>query len=185
MNAAARFTGLARLLHWLMAIMILAMLFIGVGMISTVSSRYQVLVGIHRPLGIAILVLAVIRLAYRLLSPVPPLPAHMSSAERALAKLSHYLLYVLMIAMPLIGWAMLSAQNYPIVLWGPWHLPPILSPDPMLYAFLRRAHTYLAYLFFATILAHFAAALMHALIHRDGVFASMAPWSQDRPRLSP
>jgi cytochrome b561 len=167
---------LTRLLHWLMAAMVLTMLFIGVGMVSTVSGRYHELIALHRPLGIAILVLVVVRLVNRLLNPGPPLPAHLNGLERFAAKASQVLLYGLMILMPLVGWGMLSAARYPIVLIGSVHLPPILPHDPMLYTTLRRTHTVLAYALFATFLAHFAGALMHALIYRDGVFISMAPW---------
>jgi cytochrome b561 len=159
-----------------MAAMVLTMLFIGVGMVSTVSGRYHALIGIHRPLGIAILVLALIRLANRLLNPGPPLPAHLNSLERCAARASQVLLYALMILMPLVGWAMLSAGGYPIVLAGAVHLPAILPQDLPVYALLRRTHTLLAYAFFATFIAHFGAALMHGLIYRDGVFASMVPW---------
>jgi len=163
-----------------MAAMVLSMLFIGVGMVSTVSGRYHGLIAIHRPLGIAILVLVVIRLINRLLHPGPPLPAHLNALERFAAKASQVLLYALMILMPLIGWAMLSAAGYPIVLAGAVHLPAILPHDPALYALLRRAHTLLAYTLFATFMAHLGAALVHALIYRDGVFTSMAPWRSRR-----
>jgi cytochrome b561 len=141
-----RFTAFSRLLHWLMAALVLAMLLIGVGMVSSVSERYHLLLSIHRPLGIAILALVVIRIINRLLNPAPPLPAHLPLWQRAAAKLSHLVLYALMLALPLVGWAMLSAGGYPIVLYAPLQLPPLLSPDPMLYALLRQAHTYLAYL---------------------------------------
>ena len=70
-----RFTLLQRGLHWLMAVCVLAMLFIGVGMVSTVMPKYLTLVSIHKPLGIAILVLALIRLALRMRYGAPPLPA--------------------------------------------------------------------------------------------------------------
>jgi cytochrome b561 len=159
-----------------MAAMVLTMLFIGVGMVSTVSGRYHGLIAIHRPLGIAVLVLVVIRLVNRLLHPGPPLPAHLNTLERFAAQASQVLLYALMIMMPLIGWAMLSAAGFPIVLAGAVHLPAILPHDPALYALLRRAHTLLAYTLFATFMAHLGAALVHALIYRDGVFTSMAPW---------
>ena len=81
-----------------------------------------------------------------------------------------------MLAMPVVGWAMLSAGGYPIVLVGALHLPPIAPHDGALYTLLRRAHAGLAFLFFATILLHLAAALFHALVRRDGVFEAMAPW---------
>ncbi len=179
MTGEPQFTALSRLLHWLMAAMILAMLFIGIAMVASLAD-YHDLVSIHRPLGIAILVLVVVRIANRLFNPPPPLPRHMAAWERLAAKSSHLVLYGLMIAMPLVGWGMMSAERYPVTLWGSLVLPPILPHDPMLHAALRGLHTWLAYLLFATILAHLAAALMHALIHRDGVFASMAPWKPRR-----
>jgi cytochrome b561 len=170
-----RFTLVQRLLHWLMALFILAMLFIGVGMVSTVMPKYLTLVSIHKPLGIAILVLAVIRLAVRLRSGAPPLPADLPAPMKRAAELSHYALYALMIAMPLIGWAMLSAAAYPVTLFPGLILPAILPPSDRLHALLWSAHFYLAFAFFALILLHLAAALFHALVRCDGVFQSMAP----------
>lgn len=175
MSGVERFSILSRLLHWLMAILVLAMLFIGVGMVTSLAN-YHRLVAIHEPLGIAILALVAIRLVNRLLSPPPPLPAEMPGWQRFAALASHALLYALMFALPLVGWAMLSAADYPIVLAGSLHLPAILPHDATLYAMLHKTHSILAYLLFATFLVHLAAALLHALIHRDGVFGSMASW---------
>jgi len=172
-GAIPMFSPLQRVLHWLMAAAIVAMLFIGVGMVSTVAPRYATLVTIHKPLGIAILVLALLRLFVRLRNGAPPLPADLPWWQALAAKASHVLLYALMIAMPLIGWSMLSAGGYPVVLCGSFRLPAILSPDPTLHATLRSAHTWLAFLLFATILLHLAAALFHGLVRRDGVLASM------------
>jgi cytochrome b561 len=172
--AQARFTLFARLLHWLMAVLILAMLFIGVGMANTEQPVFGTLIGIHKPLGIAILVLVAIRLIYRLFSPAPPLPPDMPLPMRLAAKGTHILLYVLMFAVPLVGWAMVSAGRYPIVTIGPVQLPPILPQNELLYAALRGWHTVLAYLLFVTFLAHLGAALFHGLIRRDGVLESMA-----------
>jgi cytochrome b561 len=170
-----QFTGFSRMLHWTMAVLILAMLFIGIGMVSSLSD-YHWLVSTHRPLGILILVLVAIRLVNRLVNPAPPLPQSMPAWQRFAAHASHVVLYALMFALPLVGWGMLSAARYPIVLYGPLELPPILPHDVALYAVLRTAHTVLAFLLFATFIAHFTAALMHALIYRDGVFPSMASW---------
>ena len=170
-----RFNPLQRTLHWVMAVCILTMLFIGVGMASTIAPEYLTLVNIHKPLGILILILALIRLIVRLRYGAPPLPVDLPEPMKLAAYLSHYALYALMIAMPLIGWAMLSAAEYPVVLWpGVW-LPPILPLSPSLHTALWNAHFYLAFLFFALILMHLAAALFHALIRRDVVFDSMGP----------
>jgi cytochrome b561 len=175
-----QFTALSRLLHWAMAAMVLSMLCVGVAMVASLAN-YHALVSIHRPLGIAILLLVAVRFVNRLFNPPPPLPATMPRAERLAATASELTMYGLMFALPLIGWGMLSAARYPIVLYGPLRLPFILPQDPLLYAVLRKAHTLLAYLFFLTFLAHFGAILFHALIVRDGIFQRMTPWNV-RPR---
>jgi cytochrome b561 len=162
-----------RVLHWVMAAMILAMLAIGIAMVSSLSA-YHDLVAVHRPLGIAILVLVAIRLTVRLTRPAPVLPEDMPRPMQLAAHASHVLLYGLLFVLPLVGWGMLSAGGYPIVLYGPIHLPPILPHNDALYAALRPLHTALAFLLFATFLAHLGAALAHAFIFRDGVFQTMA-----------
>jgi len=171
-RAPAKFNLLARLLHWLMAVGIIAMLFIGVGMVASVSERHQWLLQIHKPLGIALLVLVCLRLATRLYKGAPALPADLPVYQRLAALASHVLLYALMFAMPLIGWAMVSAGGYPVTV-GAWQLPPIAPADAALFAWLRGAHRYLAFLLFATVLLHLAAALFHGWIRRDGVLTSM------------
>lgn len=175
MSTTTRFTLLSRVLHWLMAAMVLTMLFIGIAMVSSVAD-YHRLLAIHRPLGISILVLVAIRLINRLVSPPPPLPREMPNWQRVTAEGSHIVLYFLMFAMPLVGWAMLSAGGYPIQLFGALHLPRIMPHSAQLYSLLRPLHTVLAFILFATFLAHFSAALAHALVFRDGVFQSMASW---------
>ncbi|HUA24320.1 MAG TPA: cytochrome b/b6 domain-containing protein [Steroidobacteraceae bacterium] len=188
MNEATRpFSPAARLLHWLMALLILTMLFIGVGMVATVSEWHNWLVGIHKPLGIAILLLAIVRLVVRIRRPPPPLPADLPAPQKLAAHASHWLLYALMIAMPLIGWAMLSAGGYPVMLGSSLRLPPIWPFDPVAFAVLRHLHTWLGLLLFLTFLAHLAAALYHGLIRRDGVLSSMtgAGFHHDFPAASP
>jgi cytochrome b561 len=169
-----RFTALQRLLHWLMAICILAMFFIGVGMLSTVMPKFLRLVTIHKSLGIAILVLALIRLVVRLRYGAPALPADLPEPMKLAAHLSHYALYASMIAMPLLGWGMLSAAAYPVVVFGGVYLPAILPQSDSLHTWLWGAHFYLAFAFFGLVLMHVAAALFHALVRRDGVFETMA-----------
>ncbi|MHC2017693.1 cytochrome b [Methylobacterium sp. CM6247] len=175
-----RFTVIARALHWTMAPMILAMLLIGLWLAGTVSPSYDLFLRIHRPLGVAVLVLAVLRLGYRLTHRPPSLPTSLPAVQKFGARASHLALYTLMIAMPLVGWAMLSAAQIPIVLYGPLQLPPIVPHSLSLYAVLRKAHTFLAYLLIATFLLHLAAALFHRLIRRDGVFESMASLGNTR-----
>ena len=170
----------SRLLHWTMAAMVLAMLGIGVAMVASLAD-YHVLVSVHRPLGVAIFVLVVIRFANRLFTRRPSFPATMSRTEQLAATAAEYAMYGLMFVLPLVGWGMLSAARYPIVIYGSVHLPFILPHDPMLHAMLRKAHTILAYLFFLTVLGHFGAILFHTLIVRDGILKRMAPWTIRQP----
>jgi len=172
----AQFAFLSRILHWLMATLLLAMLFIGISMVASLGD-YHWLLAIHRPLGILILILAAIRLVTRLLTQAPAFPASMSQPERLVVKMSEMALYTLFIALPLVGWAMLSAGHYPIMMFGSVHLPPILPAKPELYAALRKTHTILALLLFLTFLAHFSAVLFHTLILRDGILSRMVPWT--------
>ncbi|MBC3434564.1 cytochrome b [Pseudomonas sp. BW16M2] len=168
---ATAFHPLARLLHWLMAALILAMLFIGVNMVGDLSPRHPLLVELHKATGLALLVLVILRITLRLALPHPALPGDLPRLQRLAAGASHLLLYGLMLAMPLLGWAMLSAGGYP----RPLQLPAIAPHDLQLYAVLRQAHGWAGYLLFATVLLHLGAALVHALVRRDGVLRSMWP----------
>ena len=175
-NPPTQFALRSRILHWLMAVMLLTMLFLGVTMVASLGN-YHKLVAIHRPLGIMILILAIVRLINRMFTTLPPFPPTMSRQERWIATASEKLLYGLMLALPLVGWGMLSAGHYPIVMFGPLHLPPILPANPTVYAVLRETHTILAYLLFVIFLAHLSAVLFHTLIIRDRLLQRMALWS--------
>jgi cytochrome b561 len=170
---AAHFNTPARVLHWTMSAMIIAMLFVGVAMMASLSERPW-LIALHRPLGIAILLLAIVRLVNRLRHRPPPLPADLPPLQVFAAKASHWLLYALMLLMPLLGWATASASGFPVTMFGTVSLPAIVPHDAVLYGYLRSAHGALGMLLFATVLLHLAAALFHAWVRRDGVFSSMA-----------
>jgi cytochrome b561 len=170
-----QFALLLRVLHWLMAALLLAMLFIGVSMVTSLAN-YHTLLAIHRPLGFLILILAAVRLGTRSITGAPANPRGMSPTEAFVARTSECLLYTLFFALPLVGWSMLSAGHYPIVMFGAVHLPAILPANPELYTELRKSHTVLAYLLFLTFLAHMSAVLFHTLILRDGLLERMLLW---------
>lgn len=182
---SAMFALPARILHWLMAILIVSMLFIGVGMVASVSATHELLIRIHKPLGIAILVLAIVRIAVRLRYPPPPLPFDLPPLQKLAAHASHWLLYILMVLMPLIGWAMLSAGGYPVMLGASLRLPPIFPTNAVAFAVLRQLHGWFAMLLFLTFLAHMGAALYHGLIRRDGVLQSMLRGAKKLPPVEP
>jgi cytochrome b561 len=170
-----QFTVLMRFFHWLTAVLVLTMLGIGLSMVASLA-HYHRLLSIHRPLGILVLIVVVLRFINRHYSTLPPFPPTMSPRERSVASASELFLYALLVLQPLVGWGMLSAARYPITLCGSIHLFPILPHNVMLYAVLRRAHTLLAYLLLLTFLAHIGAVLYHTWVLRDGTINRMAPW---------
>jgi cytochrome b561 len=175
MKPTEKFNLPGRLLHWMMAMLVLAMLLIGIGMVSTVSPRYHLILPIHRSIGTIVIVLVSVRLINRIMNPrtPPPLPSDLPNWQKMLAQWSHWLLYTLMFLLPVIGWSMLSAADEPIVIFGSVHLPSIVPPNARVFALLRLAHTAFAFVLFATFITHLGAALFHALIRRDNVLESM------------
>ena len=176
-----RFPMSMRILHWLTAAMVLSMLFIGVSMVASLAN-YHRLVSIHRPLGMLLWIVVIIRFVNRKRSKLPPFPPTMSPLERQVAHASELLMYSLLFALPLVGWGMLSAGSYPIIMVGSLHLPAILPADPTLYAILRKAHTILAYSLFGIFLAHLTAVLFHTLVVRYRLLGRMSVWDCPAPK---
>ncbi|RUP06876.1 MAG: cytochrome b [Mycobacterium sp.] len=178
-SSSPRFALPSRLLHWLMAPMVIAQLLIGVTMVASLA-YYPLLLAIHRSLGVLILIFAVIRLVNRWTHTLPPFLATMGPAERRIASYSEYLLYGLLLVQPLTGWAMLSAARNPIVSLGPFHLPGITPHNIDLYALLRQAHGVFALLLFLAFTAHVSAVLFHTFVLRDRIIDRMAVWPTRR-----
>lgn len=181
---AARFTLPSRILHWLMAPMVIAQLLIGVTMVAALS-YYPLLLAIHRPLGLLILVFALVRLVNRLTHRPPPFLATMSKTERRIATWSEYLLYGLLLAQPLSGWAMLSAARFPITVLGPLAVPGIAPPNIDVFAVLRACHGAFALLLFLAFTAHVTAVLLHTLVLRDRLVDRMALWRTEPAAAQP
>ncbi|MEU0498139.1 cytochrome b/b6 domain-containing protein [Mycobacterium sp. NPDC006124] len=171
-EAPARFTLVSRLLHWSMAAMVIGQFFLGVTMVAALA-YYPLLLAIHRPLGIAILVFAVVRLGNRMRNHPPAFLTTMGPLERKVATWSERLMYTLLVLQPLVGWALVSASDLPVTLVGPLHLPGIAPHGVTVYAALRTAHTVLAYLLFATFTAHVCAVVFHTVGLRDGLLRRM------------
>ncbi|OBH62821.1 cytochrome b [Mycobacterium sp. E2479] len=174
-TAPAGFTLPSRILHWLMAPMVIAQLLIGVTMIAALT-YYPLLLAIHRPLGLLILVFALVRLANRLRHRPPAFLATMSPAERRIATWSEYLLYGLLLVQPVTGWAMISASRFPLTLLGPVALPRIAPRNIDFFAVLRECHSAFALLLFLAFTAHVTAVLFHTLVLRDRLLDRMALW---------
>jgi cytochrome b561 len=170
----AGYSGIAKTLHWLVAIVILSAWPIGFALDKVPEGAIQnTLYDVHRSLGSIILFLALIRLAYRVVAGAPPPDPGLTPFERIASHSVHMLLYVLMIAVPIGGWAATSAYGAPVAVFWLFELPPLLAKNEHLSEQLFALHKIGAFVLAGLVLLHIAGALMHAVVKRDGVLARM------------
>lgn len=162
----------SRILHWLTAFLVFAALLIGFTMVNALGS-YAALVGVHMTIGVTILVVTVVRLVNRLRSTPPNWPPTVGRLEGRIVSLSERAMYALLLAQPVVGWAMVSAAGRPPVLFSSVRLPRIAPFDADLYSILRQTHTILAVALVVIIAAHVSAILLHTLTLRDGMLSRM------------
>jgi cytochrome b561 len=173
---SSKYGAAAMLFHWLLAVLILLALALGWYMADLPFSPSRIrLFNWHKWLGMTILLIAALRLLWRLGHPAPPLPRAMAWWETTLAHLTHMSMYLLFFAVPLIGWARSNAAGFPIVYLGLVPFPDLVGKDKALAGLLTEAHAISAYLLAALIVLHVAAAVKHAIIDKDGVLSRMIP----------
>jgi len=180
-----RYSAVSILLHWTIALAIVCQIFLGWRMTDLPRGMAQFeLYQLHKSIGISILLLSLVRLGWRLTHPAPPLPEHMRGWERLLARATHVGFYVLMIGMPLLGWALVSASPYnvPTLLWNaiPWpHMPWLAELDPAskkeTSELLEAVHSKGAWVIIGVLGLHVAGALKHQFFDRDTVLWRMLP----------
>ncbi|MFI5776479.1 cytochrome b [Nocardia sp. NPDC051570] len=165
-----RFDPLTRIIHWLMVIGIVAMLVLGVMLWRQIGDYSWVQVA-HQSIGIGVLVVAVIRIGNRVLRRAPR--STLGRGERVLAAGGELAMYLLLLAQPIVGWAMSSATGAPVTLAYGLTLPSIAPADPHLFGELRTLHIVLAWALVAVVSAHIGAVGFHTLVLRDGVASRM------------
>lgn len=171
-----RYTVTAQALHWLMALLILANLPLGWVMTELALSPLKLkLYAWHKWIGVTLFLLAVLRLAWRATHAAPALPPGTPGWQRAAAGVSHVLLYLMTLAIPLSGWLMSSAKGFQTVWFGVLPIPDLLGRDEALAERLDAAHVWLNYTLAAVLSLHVAAALKHHYIDRDAVLLRMLP----------
>ena len=176
MTKNQHYTKTAIFLHWLVGLGIIGTLAMGLYMegLPLSPSKLQ-LYSWHKWAGMSLLVLAIVRLAWRLSHPAPDLPETMGPISRLAAHAGHWVLYVLMIAIPLSGWLMSSAQGFPVVWFGVLPLPDLVAKNAELGAVLKGAHVLLNYTLIAVLIGHIGTALQHHFIKKDNVLIRMLP----------
>lgn len=172
-----RYTKTALLLHWLIAMLIVAAFALGVTMvdipgITPTKLKYY---SWHKWLGVTVLALACARLLWRLAHRPPAYPDTMPGWQRHAAHGLHGLLYVLMFAVPISGYFYSLAAGVPVVYLGVIPLPVLIDPNTEWKPLLQQVHYALNMTLLACVLLHVAAALKHQFIDRDGVLRRMLP----------
>jgi len=173
-----RYDAVAQTLHWVIAALIVTQFALAWTFDDLPLGMHKLaLVARHKSFGMTVLILAVIRLIWRLTHTPPPLPTTSTPVERFLAHLTHIGFYVLLFAMPLTGWLMSSAKNYSVSWFGLFTWPDLIAKDESNFNILRETHDVLSWALLALAILHVLAALKHHFWDKDTVLRRMLPYT--------
>lgn len=167
----------ARLLHWIVAILVLMMIPAGIVMVQEGLTRslQDTLFIFHKNTGVVVLLFVIARLAYRRFRPPPPLPADMPDWQRRAAAASHAALYVLLVVVPVAGYVRVRAGGFPVEALDAMGIPTLVPRSDALAGFAQSVHWVGGLALATVVVVHVGAALFHGLVRRDGVFGRMWP----------
>ena len=175
-NSSLRYGVVAQTLHWAVVALIIAQFVLAWSAADLPLGIHKLaLLARHKSVGMTIMALAAARLAWRLVNPISPLPPRTSTWQRWAAHTAHGLLYVLLFAVPLMGWLMSSAKNYTVSWFNLITLPNLVAPNEVLFEAFRTTHEVLAVTLLVIAVGHALAALKHEFIDRDNVLRRMLP----------
>lgn len=176
-NTQATYGTVALALHWSVAALLLVQFPLGVlGADLPLGIDRLITLSRHKSLGMTLLALVLLRLAWRLANPAPAPPAGLPAREHHLARVAHLSFYVLLLLMPLLGWIGSSASNLTVSWFGWFTFPDLVGTDAGLAQLAKACHAWLAWLLLALITLHVVAALRHHFLLRDNVLQRMLPW---------
>jgi cytochrome b561 len=178
-----RYSAVAQAFHWIIAALIVTQ-FVLANLEGDlpIGAHKLALLARHKSVGMTILILAILRLLWRLKNPPPALPAGMTPLERFLARSTHIAFYVLLFAMPLTGWMMSSAKNYSVSWFGLFTWPNLIGKSEAAFDLLHSTHEILSDVLFAIALLHILAALKHHFWNKDNVLLRMLPFGNSEKR---
>lgn len=167
----------ARWLHWSMALLVIPMIIAGVVMTQEGISRplQNNLFIFHKNVGVLLLILIVVRLVYRWRNTPPPEPSHLPDWQVKIAGITHWLLYALLLIMPLAGYIRVKAGGFPIESLDALGIPSLVAKSESVAGIAKSIHYFGSWAITILVLMHIGAALQHGLIKRDGVFSRMWP----------
>lgn len=171
-NNTEHYGLIAKILHWVVALLIIGLLVLGLYMVRLPISLGKLkLYGWHKEFGLLVLALAMMRVTWRLINITPSL--NLPSFEKWAARIVHWAFYGFMFAMPLSGWAITSAAGLPPSFFGLFTLPNLVAPNEELRELFETMHEWIGYGLIATIVLHTAAALKHHFIDKDDTLRRM------------
>jgi cytochrome b561 len=174
-NSASRYGSIPQLLHWAVVVLLVAQFILAEAAEELEGVGQLAMLARHKSVGLTVLMLALVRIGWRLFDRPPP-PPPMPAWQRAAAAATHWGLYAVLLAMPFSGWMMSSAANYPVSWFGLFQLPDLVAPSESLEDILHEVHETLAATLLALTGLHVLAALKHQFIDRDGLLTRMLPW---------
>ena len=175
-NTTQRWGAVSQSLHWLIVVLLIVQVTLAeMADELPIGVKKLTLLARHKSVGITIFALALLRLAWRLQNPTPLLPGTLKPYERALARFTHVMLYVLLFAMPLSGWMMSSARGFPVSWFHIFQLPDLVPKNKALYELLVTTHGVLAWTLGVVAIIHMVAALKHHFVLKDDVLRRMLP----------
>ena len=178
-SSPTRYGAVAQLFHWLIAALIVAQFTLAyLADDLPIGIHKLALLARHKSFGMTVLMLAILRLLWRLKNPPPLLPSGMTPLERTLARATHIAFYVLLFAMPITGWLMSSAKNYSVSWFGLFNWPNLIAKNETAFDLLRSTHHILSYALFAIAVLHILAALKHHFWDKDDVLLRMLPFTK-------
>lgn len=182
LDAKTKYSGLAMLLHWLIAVLVIVQWQVAVAAEAAPDKEAAgQIMGNHFAFGVVIFILVALRLVWRLISPPPPTVSSHGPWERLFAQVVHLTFYALLLVMPIAGWIALSTFGETISVWGLFSLPPLPVPqNPTLGETIFELHgaSGIALLVLAGL--HALAGLKHAFIDKDGTLYRMLPFGTAR-----
>jgi cytochrome b561 len=173
---STRYDPVAQLLHWGMALAMIALWIVGQTLESLPKGPLRSdIIGMHKSVGVLVLVLAVVRLGWRFLHPAPALPATMNAREMLAARLGHAALYGLMILMPIDGILLSQSGGRAVAMFG-LPLPTLVEKSEPLHELFEAGHGLMGWVLALVLVVHVAAALHHHFRLKDDVLRRMLPW---------
>jgi cytochrome b561 len=162
-----------RIIHWVMALLIISLLFIGFIMHDLQNETRYLVYNLHKSLGILVLIFLVFRIVARIKLKVPAMSKKFKKWEVNISKFMHYFFYILMLLMPLSGWIMSNAKGYGVKLFG-MKMPFIVAKNKIIGDVAHEMHEVIAWILVFMIVIHVLAVIKHYVIDKENILTRMS-----------